>query len=537
MKEFAIANFKYGLDSRRDALTSLPGTLVTLQNGHVTPGGTIEKRKSFELSSLTSDLEDTVGDRGMFGLESVDEGLIMFGHALPFGSTVTQGQPTLTSAVGADLNYQQLQHPAIIAGETYDRTIHRITAVPFSKSHNGNAFVAATFADGNTFLYYDGEHVKPSSNGMVLTGRTTLAELSTDLDSQIEDLTEWVSIANTTEAGVAQNGTTTIRSPKGVYFTPVSSFESTAGQLGQQFIDKDSQETTVTITRSGSTATATTPAQHTFYVGQLVRISGATQTEYNGIFTITAVTSTTFDYTVSGTPATPATGTISATSEIPATSASASFQVGAATGTYELTAPANVDGTGTAALTGGTVAGVTSTTVTAAAIVQAVNDLTYVHGYTALKNATDSVFVYAPASWGASANGFNLTVNVAGGASTGAGGTPPTTLVGTISPSPCQAINVYSTPATRTILCQATASASGGTAPYTYAWAELSTGSGGGITVANTTTPTATFSKSLASNTYANGQFKCTITDSAGSPQSVVVVLSVSLGNEYDSGL
>ena len=65
----------------------------------------------------------------------------------------------------------------------------------------------------------------------------------------------------------------------------------------------------VTITRTGSVATATLNA-HGFAVGSRVRIAGAAQTEYNGTFTITAVTTNTFDYAVTGTPITPATGTI-----------------------------------------------------------------------------------------------------------------------------------------------------------------------------------------------------------------------------------
>lgn len=63
------------------------------------------------------------------------------------------------------------------------------------------------------------------------------------------------------------------------------------------------------ITRSGTTATATKTA-HTYLNGQRVTISGATQTDYNGTFRIFGVTANTFNFTVSGSPTTPATGTI-----------------------------------------------------------------------------------------------------------------------------------------------------------------------------------------------------------------------------------
>lgn len=71
-------------------------------------------------------------------------------------------------------------------------------------------------------------------------------------------------------------------------------------------------EAVTSITRSGSVATVTTPYDHGFSTGQSITISGATQTEYNGTFTITVIGATSFTYTVTGTPATPATGTITA---------------------------------------------------------------------------------------------------------------------------------------------------------------------------------------------------------------------------------
>lgn len=65
----------------------------------------------------------------------------------------------------------------------------------------------------------------------------------------------------------------------------------------------------VSITRSGSTATATVTA-HGYQTGSAIFISGAVQTQYNGGFTIIVTGANTFTYTVTGAPATPATGTI-----------------------------------------------------------------------------------------------------------------------------------------------------------------------------------------------------------------------------------
>lgn len=70
------------------------------------------------------------------------------------------------------------------------------------------------------------------------------------------------------------------------------------------------------LTRSGSTATATlnmmgfqqkVATGHGIEVGDSITVAGANESEYNGTFTATAVTTTTVSYTVSGTPTTPAT--------------------------------------------------------------------------------------------------------------------------------------------------------------------------------------------------------------------------------------
>jgi hypothetical protein len=66
---------------------------------------------------------------------------------------------------------------------------------------------------------------------------------------------------------------------------------------------------TVTITRSGSTATVT-HTSHGFSDGQKIVISGANEGQYNGIKSITYIDANSYSYTVSGTPTTPATGTI-----------------------------------------------------------------------------------------------------------------------------------------------------------------------------------------------------------------------------------
>lgn len=63
------------------------------------------------------------------------------------------------------------------------------------------------------------------------------------------------------------------------------------------------------LERSGSTATGTTAEPHGLATGQVILVEFADQAPYNGRFTITVIGLTQFTYTVSGSPATPATGT------------------------------------------------------------------------------------------------------------------------------------------------------------------------------------------------------------------------------------
>lgn len=67
-------------------------------------------------------------------------------------------------------------------------------------------------------------------------------------------------------------------------------------------------QTITTLTRSGSLVTATLGSDHGLATGVEIIVSGATEPEYNGTFTATVTSRTTFQYTIIGTPSTPATG-------------------------------------------------------------------------------------------------------------------------------------------------------------------------------------------------------------------------------------
>lgn len=70
----------------------------------------------------------------------------------------------------------------------------------------------------------------------------------------------------------------------------------------------DPQRAASSLTASGTTATFTSSDPHGFVNGEEILISGATETGYNGVKTITLTGAKTFTYTVAAGLSTPATG-------------------------------------------------------------------------------------------------------------------------------------------------------------------------------------------------------------------------------------
>lgn len=111
---------------------------------------------------------------------------------------------------------------------------------------------------------------------------------------------------------------TMLKSSNASTWTPVQESDLTFRMYGANFTSTSRTvnlgqlrgATVLSITRAGTTATVNTSTPHGFVTGQKVVISGATQTDYNGAFTVTVANTTQFTYTVANNPATPATGTI-----------------------------------------------------------------------------------------------------------------------------------------------------------------------------------------------------------------------------------
>lgn len=114
---------------------------------------------------------------------------------------------------------------------------------------------------------------------------------------------------------------TLLKSSNASTWTPVQEADLTFKMYGALFTSTSrtinlgtlTAATVNSITRSGTTATLTTIQDHNLVVSGITQravISGANQAEYNGAFDIVITGPKSFTYTVSGSPATPATGNI-----------------------------------------------------------------------------------------------------------------------------------------------------------------------------------------------------------------------------------
>ena len=164
MSYLLIKDFKGGLDTRRDVLTSVPGTLSTLNNAHVTRGGDIEKRKAFKI--------DRVIGPNTFGYELVG------GEHFVFGSIVDPGF--------LNVSYQRLQHPDALA----------MTSLIASTVFNGKIFAVAEYTGGVRLAFYDTVALTDFYAGTVRDGHSNLDAVATELSALIDAEVDYESSAD-----------------------------------------------------------------------------------------------------------------------------------------------------------------------------------------------------------------------------------------------------------------------------------------------------------------------------------------------------
>lgn len=135
-------------------------------------------------------------------------------------------------------------------------------------------------------------------------------------DQATTELDRWLSIFGITKTAGAKTTGIVVATGNVGAVVPAAAI-LTAGDGSQYEVTANATVTAFSgvsissITRSGSTATATTAASHDLASNVLVTITGANEAEYNVVSSAITVTGVdTFEYEVSGTPASPATGTI-----------------------------------------------------------------------------------------------------------------------------------------------------------------------------------------------------------------------------------
>jgi len=137
MSTFILEDFKIGLDRRRMNETSLPGSLVTCENAHITRGGEVEKAEAF---IRFCDLPENT-----FGLKAVNGGFMVFGSD-NIANTVLNSNPPV--------RYQRLN----------DGSANMI-AVLSVDLFDGLPYVVADYDDGIIRHFYNGTKVADMFSG------------------------------------------------------------------------------------------------------------------------------------------------------------------------------------------------------------------------------------------------------------------------------------------------------------------------------------------------------------------------------------
>lgn len=151
MPSTIVNDFRLGVDRRRKRVSGPPGSLWTLINGHLTRGGDIEKRKKF-----VSKYEVPANT---FGFRKTATTGYVFGSDDPATVTVPSG-----------VTYQQLVSP--------NSSSPSMTELNDVTLFDGKIYAVATFSDGNTHHFYDGEWVTAWDDGVVRSYTASLSEIA-----------------------------------------------------------------------------------------------------------------------------------------------------------------------------------------------------------------------------------------------------------------------------------------------------------------------------------------------------------------------
>lgn len=219
MAYISVQDFKYGMDRRRERVAGTPGTLWTLENGHITRGGDIEGVKKFVPTYTLP--------AGTRGLVSLNKRLFAFGSA------------DLAASMPLGVSYQRLQSP----------NSGVLTAVVDVVGFAGKLYVIADFDDGGRFHFYNGTRV---------TDWDTIAAASADVTTLAQFLADAVNANDAVSAQVTAANviTLTAKSP-GTAFTLAGSAVNGGGANDQTLTFATPQPNVVAAGETRATATIT----------------------------------------------------------------------------------------------------------------------------------------------------------------------------------------------------------------------------------------------------------------------------------------
>ena len=185
MPYLLVQDFKLGLDSRRNELTSPAGALTLCRNAHISRGGEVEKRHCFELVSA-------IDASKYHGLEATSDGLFVFALL----SDVTQQTAAALNAAGVKI--QAVTHPynnnwiidKVLWSTVYDGKVFSI--IKFKHNIEQSISEVYCFYDeqkeshliGSTKIYKP-TVIKDIYKGMVGNGLTALTQTAAQVAAEL----------------------------------------------------------------------------------------------------------------------------------------------------------------------------------------------------------------------------------------------------------------------------------------------------------------------------------------------------------------
>lgn len=219
MPYIVVENFKAGLDRTGSRLAGRPGSVFTGENVVLNRKGEIVRRKKFVTKySLPS---------GTFWLH------VSGSTRYVFGSGVDPGVP-------AGVTYQRLQHPD---GST------AMTAVLDSENFDGKPGVAAQFADGGIYYFYDGALVTDWYAGTARDDMTNNDGIAEHLKALIDASTDY---------GATRTGSVvTVTGAANTAFTVATTTEDGGGTDDQTLVATTTQQAVADVTEIVATGVLT----------------------------------------------------------------------------------------------------------------------------------------------------------------------------------------------------------------------------------------------------------------------------------------